>query len=72
MAPLRIAAIVLAGLWVLGVATSALGGFVHVLAVVPVALFLAEFVTNRRASWDVSAKAHCWRGHAFPTRSWWM
>ena len=48
MTPVRIAAIVLAGLWVLGVATSALGGFVHVLAVVAVALFLAEFVTNRR------------------------
>jgi hypothetical protein len=50
MAPLRIAAIVLAGLWVLGLATSALGGFVHVLAVVAVALLLVEFVTNRRVS----------------------
>lgn len=46
MAPLRIAAIVLAGLWVLGVATSALGGFVHVLAVVAIALFLVAFFKN--------------------------
>ena len=50
MAPLRIAAIVLAGLWVLAVATSALGGFVHVLAVVAVALFLVEIVKNRECA----------------------
>jgi len=50
MTPLRITAIVLAGLWALGMATSASGGFVHVLAVVAVALLLVELVTNRRAS----------------------
>jgi uncharacterized membrane protein YqgA involved in biofilm formation len=50
MGPLRITAIVLAALWGLGMATSALGGFVHVLAVVAVALLLIELVTKRRVS----------------------
>ena len=50
MSPLRITAIVLAVLWALGVATSALGGFVHVLVVAAVALLLVELLAKRRVS----------------------
>ncbi len=48
--PLRITAIVLSGLWALGVARTALGGFDHVLAVLATALLLFEFVKNRRVN----------------------
>jgi hypothetical protein len=48
MAPLRIAAVILAGLWALGMATSVSGGFVHALAVIAVAFLLVDFVKNRR------------------------
>lgn len=62
MAFLGIGAIVLSGLWVLGVPTSALGGFVQVLAVAAVALFLAELFkdssSERRRSPAVQRDLH--------------
>ncbi|MBN1656072.1 MAG: lmo0937 family membrane protein [Deltaproteobacteria bacterium] len=48
MAPLRIATVILAGLWAIGMATSVSGGFVHALAVIAVVFLLVDFVKNRR------------------------
>jgi len=45
----KFTAIVLAGLWALGLGTSTLGGSVHVLAVLAAALLLVEVVNDRPA-----------------------
>lgn len=46
---LKILAIVLIILWLLGVITSnAIGGFIHILLVVAIIIFLVNIITGRR------------------------
>ncbi|HEU0235025.1 MAG TPA: lmo0937 family membrane protein [Candidatus Limnocylindrales bacterium] len=41
---------ILAVLWLLGVATNVVGGFVHVLLVVALIVFIAEMLSGRRTA----------------------